>query len=42
MVSRLRRKFRDCLREQIAATLVTPTDEQVDQELTALRAALRS
>ncbi|MDB6077217.1 MAG: polymerase sigma factor, sigma-70 family, partial [Akkermansiaceae bacterium] len=42
MVSRLRRKFRDCLREQIAGTLVNPTDEQIDQELTALRAALRS
>ena len=40
-VSRLRRKFRDTLRQQIAATLQEPTDGQVDEELTALREALR-
>jgi RNA polymerase sigma-70 factor (ECF subfamily) len=41
MVSRLRKKFRDCLREQIAMTLSMPSDEQIDQELVALRTALR-
>lgn len=41
MVSRLRAKFRDCLREQIAATLQEPSDSQVDEELTSLKAALR-
>jgi RNA polymerase sigma-70 factor (ECF subfamily) len=41
MVSRLREKFRDCLRCQIAATLCDPSDTQVDEELTALKAALR-
>jgi RNA polymerase sigma-70 factor (ECF subfamily) len=40
-VSRLRGKFRDCLRGQIAATLRDPSEVQVDEELTALRAALR-
>jgi RNA polymerase sigma-70 factor (ECF subfamily) len=42
MVSRLRKKFRECLREQIAATLHDPTNSRIDHELTALRAALRS
>jgi len=40
-VSRLRGKFRDCLRRQIAATLREPSDAHVDDELTALKAALR-
>ena len=40
-VSRLRRKFRDALREQIAATLHEPDEHQVDEELMALRDALR-
>ncbi len=40
-VSRLRRKFRDCLRGQIAATLREPDEERVDEELLALKAALR-
>ena len=40
-VSRLRRKFRDALREQIAATLHEPSEQQVDEELLALREALR-
>ena len=41
MVSRLRGKFRDFLRDQIAATLRDPSDAQVDEELQALKAALR-
>ena len=41
VVSRLRAKFRDCLRRQIAATLHEPTTGQVDEELVALKAALR-
>ena len=41
VVSRLRAKFRDCLRRQIAATLHEPTTAQVDEELVALKAALR-
>ncbi|MDB6155546.1 MAG: polymerase sigma factor, sigma-70 family [Chthoniobacteraceae bacterium] len=40
-VSRLRGKFRDCLRQQIAATLSEPSDAQIDEELVALKAALR-
>jgi RNA polymerase sigma-70 factor (ECF subfamily) len=40
-VSRLRAKFRDCLRQQIARTLHEPDDAQIDEELTALKAALR-
>lgn len=40
-VSRLRGKFRDLLRARIAATLSTPTDAQVDEELAALKLALR-
>jgi len=39
-VSRLRHRFRDALRQQIAATLHDPDDEQVDEELMALRVAL--
>jgi RNA polymerase sigma factor (sigma-70 family) len=41
VVSRLRAKFRDSLRRQIAATLHEPTTAQVDEELVALKAALR-
>jgi RNA polymerase sigma factor (sigma-70 family) len=40
-VCRLRKKFRECLREQIAATLHEPDDARIDAELSALRAALR-
>ena len=40
-VSRLRGKFRDLLRKQIAATLSTPSEELVDAELTALKSAFR-
>lgn len=40
-VSRLRARFRDCLRHQIAKTLHEPDDSQVDEELSALKAALR-
>jgi RNA polymerase sigma factor (sigma-70 family) len=40
-VSRLRRKFRDALRQQIAATLQEPSEQQVDEELLSLREALR-
>lgn len=39
-VSRLRRKFRLCLRRQIAATLHEPDEGRVDEELAALRLAL--
>ena len=39
-VSRLRGKFRDHLRRQIAATLRDPQPAQIDEELSALRAAL--
>lgn len=39
-VSRLRHRFRDALRQQIAATLHDPDDGQVDEELMALRVAL--
>ncbi len=41
-VSRLRRKFRDVLRHQIAATLQDPDDRLIDEELAALREALRT
>lgn len=41
MVSRLRQKFRDALREAIADTLSSPSDADVDEELRALKAALR-
>jgi RNA polymerase sigma-70 factor (ECF subfamily) len=40
-VCRLRRKFRECLREQIGATLHEPDDVRIDGELSALRAAMR-
>jgi RNA polymerase sigma-70 factor (ECF subfamily) len=39
-VSRLRHRFRDALRQHIAATLHDPDDAQVDEELMALRVAL--
>lgn len=39
-VSRLRKKFRDCLREEIAATLHEPDEARIDEELGALRIAL--
>ena len=42
MVSRLRKKFRDHLRKTIADTLADADDQQVDEEILALRAALRS
>ncbi|MDB6140603.1 MAG: DNA-directed polymerase specialized sigma subunit, sigma24 [Verrucomicrobiaceae bacterium] len=41
MVSRLRKKFRVCLRQQIAATLNNPSSSQIDEELSDLKAALR-
>ena len=40
-VSRLRGRFRDLLRTQIADTLTLPSKEQVDEELGALKIALR-
>jgi RNA polymerase sigma factor (sigma-70 family) len=40
-VCRLRKKFRECLRDQIAATLYEPDDVRIDAELSALRVALR-
>ena len=40
-ISRLRRKFRDVLRQQIASTLRDPSEGQIDEELTAMLAALR-
>jgi RNA polymerase sigma factor (sigma-70 family) len=40
-VSRLRKRFRECLREQIAMTLSEPDEERVDAELCALKVALR-
>ena len=39
-VSRLRKKFRGCLRRQIADTLQSPTEHQIDEELASLGAAL--
>ncbi len=39
-VSRLRHRFRDALRQHIAATLHDPDEAQVDEELMALRIAL--
>jgi RNA polymerase sigma factor (sigma-70 family) len=41
MVSRLRKKFRQTLRDTIAATLTDSDEAQIDEELLALRAALR-
>ncbi|QJE95129.1 RNA polymerase sigma factor [Luteolibacter luteus] len=40
-VSRLRQRFRECLREQIAATLKDPDEARVDEELMALKSVLR-
>ena len=42
MVSRLRQKFRDSLRDAIADTLRNPTEADVDDELRALKGALRN
>ena len=39
-VCRLRKKFRDCLRERIAATLNEPDNARIDEELRALKVAL--
>lgn len=39
-VCRLRKKFGECLRAQIAATLQHPSDERITAELIALKAAL--
>ena len=39
-VHRLRRRYRTILRQQIAATLVAPTDADVEEEIRALFAAL--
>lgn len=39
-VSRLRRRYREAVRDQIASTLSQPTEEQIEQEMSALRAAL--
>lgn len=41
LISRLRKRYRLCLRQHIAATLHEPTEEQIDLEVTALKAALR-
>lgn len=40
-ISRLREKFRGCLRSRISSTLRDPADALVDAELTALKTALR-
>ena len=40
-VSRLRRRFRDSLRRHIADTLNNPSEQQIDDELMALKEALR-
>jgi RNA polymerase sigma-70 factor (ECF subfamily) len=39
-VSRLRKRFRDTLRQEVADTLVAPTPEAVDAELQALKTAI--
>jgi hypothetical protein len=39
-VSRLRERYRDAVRDQIANTLRTPTDEEVESEMRSLRAVL--
>lgn len=39
-VYRLRKRFREILRETVADTLIRPTPESIDEELMALRAAL--
>lgn len=40
LVSRLRKKFRDMLRQHVADTLKEPSEKQVDEELHSLRVAL--
>jgi hypothetical protein len=42
IVLRLREKFSRFLRQQIAETLLDPTDAQLEGEIAALKAALRS
>jgi DNA-directed RNA polymerase specialized sigma24 family protein len=39
-VSRLRERYRDAVRDQIASTLRAPTEEEIESEMRALRAAL--
>jgi DNA-directed RNA polymerase specialized sigma24 family protein len=39
-VSRLRERYRDAVRDQIANTLRAPTDEEIESEMRSLRAAL--
>lgn len=39
-ISRLRKRFREIMRDVVASTLRDPTDESVQEELTALRNAL--
>ncbi len=39
-VTRLRRKFREHLRRRVAETLGHPSADEIDRELSALRAAL--
>lgn len=39
-ISRLRKRFREIMRELVASTLRNPTDESVQEELAALRGAL--
>ncbi|MCX6848803.1 MAG: RNA polymerase subunit sigma-24 [Verrucomicrobia bacterium] len=41
-ISRLRKRFREIMRDLVAGTLAAPTDEMVQEELTALRNALVS
>lgn len=41
-ISRLRKRFREIMRELVAGTLATPTEEMVQEELAALRNALVS
>lgn len=41
-ISRLRKRFREIMRDLVAGTLASPTDESVQEELTALRNALVS
>lgn len=39
-ISRLRKRFREIMRELVAATLAAPTEESIQEELTSLRNAL--
>lgn len=39
-ISRLRKRFREIMRDMVAGTLAAPTDESVQEELAALRNAL--